>query len=163
MKSWKYSLASIVFIMVGGLLFSACLGRQSTPIVSPESAPATTIDDTSSTVEVESDQTTGTSEVKVETTPGEESVAEIVVEGGSMKFSPTKITVSQGQKVTIRFKNVQGFHDFVIDEFNVKTEQIAAGEEAVVSFVADKKGTFEYYCSVANHRQLGMKGTLIVQ
>jgi plastocyanin len=29
--------------------------------------------------------------------------------------------------------------------------------------VADKKGTFEYYCSVGQHRALGMKGKLVVE
>jgi uncharacterized cupredoxin-like copper-binding protein len=32
-----------------------------------------------------------------------------------------------------------------------------------VQFVADKTGTFEFYCSVGNHRQMGMVGTLVVQ
>ena len=27
----------------------------------------------------------------------------------------------------------------------------------------NQTGTFEYYCSVGNHRAMGMKGTLIVQ
>ncbi len=32
-----------------------------------------------------------------------------------------------------------------------------------VEFTADKKGTFEYYCSVGEHRVNGMKGKFIVE
>jgi plastocyanin len=56
-----------------------------------------------------------------------------------------------------------GTHDFKIDEFNVATNQIPAGSSEIVEFVADKSGSFEYYCSVGRHREMGMKGTLVVQ
>jgi hypothetical protein len=42
-------------------------------------------------------------------------------------------------------------------------EQVGAGASDVVEFTADKAGTFEYYCSVGNHRAMGMKGTLTVK
>lgn len=32
-----------------------------------------------------------------------------------------------------------------------------------VTFVADTLGTFEYYCSVGNHRAQGMVGNLVVE
>ena len=55
-------------------------------------------------------------------------------------------------------------HDFVIDELNVKTPIVQTGETAVVEFVVpNTPGTFNYYCGVANHRQLGMEGTLTIQ
>ena len=56
-------------------------------------------------------------------------------------------------------------HDWVIDEFSARAKQIQAGETDTVEFVANKKGTFEYYCSVGNgfHRQQGMVGKLIVE
>ena len=87
----------------------------------------------------------------------------ISVEGGMFFFKPNEIRVKQGEKVTINFKNTQGMHDFVLDEFNVKTEVVQSGESTTVEFTPDKKGSFEFYCSVGNHRQMGMKGTLIVE
>lgn len=86
----------------------------------------------------------------------------IEVEGSSFKFSPTNITVKKGEAVTIVFKNAGGIHDFVIDEFNVKTAQIQGGAMEEVTFTPDKAGTFEFYCSVGNHRAMGMVGTLTV-
>lgn len=88
-------------------------------------------------------------------------VKEFTVDGTNFKFSPELVSVKKGDTVRIKFVNSQGFHDFVIDEFKVATPQIREGE-AVVEFVADKAGSFEYYCSVGSHRAMGMKGTLQV-
>ncbi|MBI2031922.1 MAG: cupredoxin domain-containing protein [Candidatus Levybacteria bacterium] len=90
-------------------------------------------------------------------------VKEITVVGSPFKFDLKTITVKKGQKVKILFKNAQGNHDFVIDEFDVKTQVLNAGEEEAVEFTADQAGTFKYYCSVGNHRAMGMEGTLTVE
>ena len=73
------------------------------------------------------------------------------------------IRVKLGDKIRIEFSSTQGFHDWVVDEFNAATEQVRPGTPTFVEFVADKKGTFEYYCSVGTHRAAGMKGNLIVE
>jgi plastocyanin len=90
-------------------------------------------------------------------------VKSFTVEGSNMKFVPSTMEVKKGDTVKITFKNVDGFHDFVIDEFKVKTKQIKSPSEETVEFVADKAGSFEYYCSVGKHREMGMKGTLTVK
>ena len=84
---------------------------------------------------------------------------DFTVEGSNYKFAPSTLTVN---KVKITFKNSGGFHDFVLDEFGVKTKVIPSGQSATVEFTADKTGTFDYYCSVGNHRAMGMQGTLTV-
>ncbi len=105
--------------------------------------------------------------VEVTPSPTEEvltgEVKEITVEGSNLKFSPAIITVKKGDVVSLTFKSGGDLHDFVIDEFDVKTNQIGEGEEETVEFVADKTGIFEYYCSVGKHRQMGMVGKLIVE
>ena len=85
------------------------------------------------------------------------------VEGTNFKFSDELITVGEGDTVTINFTSVEGFHDWVIDEFNAATERVSAGGTTSVTFVADQAGTFEFYCSVGSHRAQGMVGTLIVE
>lgn len=85
------------------------------------------------------------------------------VTGANYSFSPSEIKVSKGDAVRITFKNSGGIHNFKLDEFNVATDQLQMDEEQVVQFVANKTGTFEYYCSTGQHRAMGMKGTLIVQ
>ena len=100
--------------------------------------------------------------------PGEEPVVErevvreITVEGGKFYFKPATITARKGETVRVTFKNADGMHDWNIDECKVATKVIQAGQEETIEFVADKIGTFEYYCSVGNHRAMGMKGTFTV-
>lgn len=81
----------------------------------------------------------------------------------NFSLSPSEIKVNQGDKVKIVLQNGDGFHDLVIDEFNARTNRISGGQTATIEFTADKSGSFEYYCSVGTHRQMGMKGTLVVQ
>lgn len=89
---------------------------------------------------------------------------EIAVHGANYTFTPTTITVQEGQKVKLTFTSDSGLHDFVIDEIpGAKTGQLQAGKSQTIEFTASKKGTYEYYCSVGNHRAMGMKGTFIVQ
>ncbi len=98
-----------------------------------------------------------------ETVVSEGEVKEFVVNGNDFKFDVTEIRVKAGDKVRVVFKNTGGFHDFVLDEFAVKTAQLKDGAEETVEFVADVAGTFEYYCSVGKHREMGMVGKLIVE
>lgn len=88
---------------------------------------------------------------------------EIKVEGGMYYFDPNEIRVKAGEKVTITFINVEGIHDFVIDELGVKTKQISEGETDMIEFTPEHPGTYEFYCSVGNHRVMGMRGTLVVE
>jgi len=85
------------------------------------------------------------------------------VSGENFSFTPSTITVKKGDMVSITFKNVSGFHDFRLPAFNVATKQFASPGEETVTFTADKTGSFEFYCSVGNHKAMGMKGTLVVQ
>lgn len=85
------------------------------------------------------------------------------VHASNFKFSPTEIKVKKGDTVTIKFMNDAGKHDWVVDEFKAATKILDAGQNDTITFVADKTGTFEYYCSVGTHRQMGMVGKLIVE
>lgn len=85
------------------------------------------------------------------------------VNGGNFYFTPSIIKVKKGDTVKIVFKNDGGMHNWVLDEFDVTMNPNKTGETSTVEFVADKTGTFEYYCSVGQHRQMGMKGTLVVE
>ncbi len=88
--------------------------------------------------------------------PQSGSVKTFSVDGKSFSFSPSTITVTKGDRVRITFKNTGGMHDFRIDELGVATKRIGSGQEETVEFVASTAGTFEYYCSVGNHRAMGM-------
>ena len=91
-----------------------------------------------------------------------------VVDGSNLRFyidgvENPEIRVKEGDKVKIEFSSSEGFHDFVIDEFNVVTKRLSADGSDSVEFIASTKGEFEYYCSVGQHRANGMFGKFIVE
>lgn len=91
-------------------------------------------------------------------------VKEFTVVGDNFAFDVKEMKVKKGDTVRIVFQNKEGLHDWVLDEFEgAKTKQLKEGEEETIEFVADKTGTFEYYCSVMQHRKMGMVGKLIVE
>ncbi len=91
-------------------------------------------------------------------------VKEFTVEGNAnLRFTPNQIKVQKDDKVRITFKVVGDKHDFRIDEFDVATSVLDTGEEETVEFVAERKGTYEFYCGVPGHRAAGMMGTLVVE
>jgi plastocyanin len=88
------------------------------------------------------------------------------IEMSNFKFSQDTILVKPGQTVTIELENVDGFHDFIIDELNVASEQISMGQSTQVTFKIPENASgnsYSFYCSVGTHRQLGMEGTLVVE
>jgi len=79
------------------------------------------------------------------------------------KFDPNTITVNEGDTVEITVTATDVSHGFRLAEFGID-EELSPGTPVVIRFVADKKGTFTFSCSVpcgSGHRE--MKGTLIVQ
>lgn len=79
-------------------------------------------------------------------------------------FSPSSFSAKPGQKVEITLKNSGSMeHDFRITELGVNSGLIGAGETKTVTFtVPTTQKSYEYFCSLSNHRAMGMKGTLTV-
>lgn len=117
----------------------------------------TSVTQTPVVTEVEKSQTA------TDSTAVKEIVVELTVTSEGLKFAPSELKVKEGDKVRLTYKNTKGSHNFVIDEFKVQTEVINAGQDISVEFVANKKGSFEFYCGVPGHKAAGMKGTLIVE
>ncbi len=91
-----------------------------------------------------------------------------VLTGENFKFvkdgaDNPELRVKYGEVVRVEFISTQGFHDWVVDEFGAATSKVRPENGMTyVEFVADEVGTFEYYCSVGEHRANGMWGRLIV-
>jgi plastocyanin len=85
------------------------------------------------------------------------------ITGSNYSFSPAQITVQKNDIVKIIFKNAEGTHDLVMPDFNIATKQLTAGNSETIQFIATKTGAFDYYCSVSNHRAMGMIGKIIIQ
>ncbi len=87
----------------------------------------------------------------------------IAVSGSEFKYEPSVISAKVGQQVTVTYTNVGQYpHDFVIDELGVQSQVIKAGETGTFSFTPTKAGTFSFYCSLPNHLERGMEGTITV-
>jgi plastocyanin len=82
-------------------------------------------------------------------------VKTINVDAGAFYYKPAEIRVKKGEKDMM--------HDFVIDELGVKLPITKSGETKSVEFTPEKTGTFEYYCSVGQHRVQGQVGKIIVE
>jgi nitrite reductase (NO-forming) len=79
------------------------------------------------------------------------------------QINPT-LMVHEGETVQVNLINGEGAqHDVVIDQYAARSA-IVSGKNASssFSFVASKVGEFDYFCSIAGHRQAGMEGQLQV-
>jgi len=78
---------------------------------------------------------------------------------------PRKITLPYGKEVRIRIRNIETVsHGFALPDFDVSAREIKAGEVVVVKFLADKKGTFPFFCTVwCSNEHMQMSGELIVE
>lgn len=139
----------IAVIAVGAFL----IGRPKTPVTTPvQQTPVAQ----------------GTTEAGTPTQEGSstsaENVREVTVSASEYSFNPSKLTFNKGEKIRLTFTNVGNMpHDFVIDELKVRTKTIGRGKSDTVEFTVEEVGTFAYYCSVGNHRSLGMEGELKVE
>lgn len=94
----------------------------------------------------------------------DDSTAQIIaVEGGSFYYKPNEIHVKVGQPVKITLTSKDMMHDFVVDELGVQIPVTKSGETNTIEFTPSMKGTFEFYCSVGNHKAQGQVGTLYVE
>lgn len=89
-------------------------------------------------------------------------VKEFKFTNSGLKFSPATMTVKKGDRVRITYTNGGGTHDFRVDGYDVGTQVLSNGAQETFEFVANEAGTFEFYCSVGNHRAQGMVGSLVV-
>lgn len=89
-------------------------------------------------------------------------VKEFTMTAKQWSFDPGTITVNKGDRVKLTVTSVDVAHGFALPDFKIN-ERLDPGKTVVIEFVADKTGTFTFYCSVScgsGHRD--MAGKLIV-
>jgi uncharacterized cupredoxin-like copper-binding protein len=76
-------------------------------------------------------------------------------------FDPAELSIPADTAVEVTLDN-QGIieHDWTIDELDVQL--YADAGESTTGSVTAPAGTYEVYCSIPGHRQLGMEGVLTV-
>lgn len=89
----------------------------------------------------------------------------ITIEMSEYKFNPSTITVSPGASVTVTLKNVGTLqHDFHVDAVNATSPMVDPGKSTDFTFTAPSQaGTYDFWCTVPGHKELGMVGKLEVK
>ena len=109
------------------------------------------------------------------------------VAANEFAFVPAALSVQAGQPVTISLQNTGAVeHDWSIPEIEISGEAKSSGDapsghtmggmgeepklhvaasiggKGTLTFTPSKPGTYEFYCTVAGHKEAGMVGTLTV-
>src|SRR5262245_36727654 len=78
------------------------------------------------------------------------------------KFTPSTTQVPVGQKISITLNNTGVVeHDLTIQDARFALTA-KPGQQATAEFTFDKPGTYTFICSIAGHKEAGMKGALTV-
>jgi uncharacterized cupredoxin-like copper-binding protein len=111
----------------------------------------------------------------------------LAVAAKEFAFVPAALSVQAGQPVTVSLQNTGAVeHDWSIREIEISGEAKSSGDassdhmmggmgdepklhvaagtggKGTLTFTPSKPGTYEYYCTVAGHKEAGMVGTLTV-
>lgn len=90
-------------------------------------------------------------------------IKEFEVTAKQWEFTPSTITVNRGDTVKLHITSIDVTHGFTINEFGIN-EVLEPGKDVHVEFIADKTGTFSFWCSVpCGSGHSGMRGQLIVK
>lgn len=85
------------------------------------------------------------------------------VSASQFSFTPNTLTVRKGDTVVINLSTVDVPHGFAVTDFGFSLSATTPGQVVSGSFVADKAGTFTFFCNVSCGTGHGsMKGTLVV-
>ncbi|MEX2112978.1 MAG: hypothetical protein WD845_07315 [Pirellulales bacterium] len=76
--------------------------------------------------------------------------------------------VAQGATIKVSLTSGAGTHDWVLadgatGQVLARTERVSGSTPETVEFAADRAGNHVYYCSVGQHRALGMEGRFVVE
>ncbi len=88
---------------------------------------------------------------------------EITVNARKYSFSPARIEVQQNDIVKITLNAEDIAHSFTIDQYRI-AKRAAPGHPVTFQFLADRKGTFPFYCNLTiDERCKEMRGELVVR
>ena len=109
----------------------------------------------------------------------------VTLQAKNVKFLPDKLTIPMGSVIELKLENldatehdlqVEGLDADVMSGGSMNAEHgggqggammvalhTMANEMGSVVFMANKKGTYNFYCTIAGHKEAGMIGTLTVE
>ncbi len=109
----------------------------------------------------------------------------LMLQAENVKFSPDELTIPVDSVVELKLENLDATeHDFQVDGLDadvmsggstrpehggghgggqVVAMHTMSREMASVVFMANKRGTYNFYCTISGHKEAGMVGTLTVE
>ena len=149
----------MIFLIIGTVFFFGCSTSQQVPVQEPQQIlPGADV-----SIPVP-DNNINEAVITEEPAPVKPSnVKEFTMTARQWSFDPGTITVNKGDRVKLTITSVDVDHGFALSDFKIN-EMLEPGKPVTVEFVADKTGTFTFYCSVpcgSGHRD--MAGKLIVK
>mgnify|MGYP001611207042 CR=1 FL=1 len=155
-----------VILLIGLFLIAGCTSRKSGSPTTSIPVPSTEYpaeDGVEEIIVAEEEVIDQESELEEISDIIESAVKEFDITAKKWDFTPSTITVNQGDKVILHITSTDVKHGFGLTDFGVKGD-LNPGETTTIEFTADKKGTFTFFCSVqcgSGHSE--MKGKLIVE
>ncbi|MDP2750763.1 MAG: cupredoxin domain-containing protein [Nanoarchaeota archaeon] len=154
MKKFWTANSGIILLLISSMLFIAACNNTG-------SINAETVSNTETAGDIESINSAGTADNQNK--PSQAVVKEFSINAFKFGFDPSTIEVNKGDTVRITLSSSDVGHGFALKEYGI-SETFSKGETKTVEFVADKEGTFTFYCNVYCGSGHGdMKGTLIVK
>ena len=109
----------------------------------------------------------------------------ITLQAKNVKFLPDKLTIPTGSVIELELENLDATeHDLQVEGMDADVisggsmnavhsgghgaammvaVHTMANERGSVVFMANKKGTYNFYCPISGHKEAGMVGTLTVE
>lgn len=160
--------------IIGGVVAAAC-GSSSTPVKTPVAGMSSPMAGMSSPVAGMNTPMTGSETMTADQT--------VTIDAKNVKFVPNAITVPAGKTIKLVLVNSDKGtpHDLTSDDLVLASASGGGhggtmpsgdamklvvhtneGETSSATFMADKPGTYNIYCTIPGHKDAGMIGTITV-
>ncbi len=90
----------------------------------------------------------------------------IDIVASNWKFTPSEITVHQGEAQTLRLTSTEGVHGIQSDDLGIPQTTIMPNKFVEVTFTPKKTGSYVVHCSVvcgAGHADMALKINVVSQ
>lgn len=86
----------------------------------------------------------------------------IEIKADNWSFSPSSITVQQGQSIVLRISGINGVHGFAVPTLGIN-QSIAPGQSLNITLPTDVAGIFDFYCNIpCGTGHSDMRGQIII-
>ncbi len=90
-------------------------------------------------------------------------IIELDIEAYSWGFNQNLQKINRGDKVRLKLTSSDGTHGVTMPDFGVYSNPISPGGEEIIEFIADKTGSFNFFCNMPCGQGHGMmQGSIVI-